>query len=212
MKPRPHIDRKLQRIRRTRGGIVAAVLVLILSFVLDRVGVFGYGGDDHRGFHQQTIRIEHVVDGDTVVIKSGGKDLRVRLIGVDAPELASNDHWADRAKRYLTARTAGKDVVLRLESTETRDRYGRLLAYLYTPEGENLNESLIRDGQAYADRRHPHSFRPQFEAAENEARRAKRGLWKDVTIEQMPEWRQRWLRERQSDDYRPLPASSRPAA
>ena len=57
---------------------------------------------------------------------------------------------------------------------------------------------IVRDGQAYADRRFRHTLRPQFELAEGDARKHARGLWKDVKEEQMPPWRQRWLAERAS--------------
>jgi endonuclease YncB( thermonuclease family) len=62
-------------------------------------------------------------------------------------------------------------------------------------DNENLNLSLVHDGQAYADRRFPHTLRPQFEQEENDARTKKRGLWNEVRDDQQPEWRQRWLSE-----------------
>jgi micrococcal nuclease len=126
----------------------------------------------------------------------------VRLLGLDAPELHSSedrgrpDFWAHESRRYTVARAHGKTVTLRLEPTETRDRYRRLLAYVYVGDSQNLNLDLVRDGHAYADRRFRHSMRAQFERAENESRRAKRGLWKDVTEPQMPPWRRDWIENR----------------
>jgi endonuclease YncB( thermonuclease family) len=88
----------------------------------------------------------------------------------------------------------GKQVTINLQETQTRDKYDRLLAYVYLSESESLNLALVRDGHAYADRRFSHPLRWQFEAGETEARKAGRGLWKEITVEQMPEWRQNWLR------------------
>lgn len=166
--------------------------ILVLTIVLDRLRPSaGRAGGDWDAWDQQPVRVVKVVDGDTVHVKPpSSEDVQtVRLIGVDAPE--TDAYWGERATAYLAARAAGKEVVLRLEPLETRDRYGRLLAYLYASESENLNQSLVRDGQAYADRRFDHTYRAQFEQTEAEARKRRRGLWKDVRDEQQPPWRQR---------------------
>ena len=189
--PHPYLRRR----RRYRGLTYAGLVVLALSAVLDRAGVFRYAGDDWRNFDHKTFVVTHVADGDTVdvVPTGGGGKTRVRLIGVDAPELHSRDHWSQQAKRYTESRAEGKPVTLRLETTGTRDRYRRLLAYVYVSDSDNLNLDLVREGQAYADRRFPHSMRSQFDRAEIEARKAGRGLWKEVREEQMPPWRRDWL-------------------
>ena len=198
------LDPRLRRRRRYRRLTFAALLLLALTAVLDRAGVFRYGGDDWRNFDQQTFLVTHVADGDTIVVRpaGGGTETRVRLLGLDAPELNGRDgpggpdHWAREAKRYTASRVEHKPVVLRLEPTETRDRYRRLLAYVYVGDSANLNLDLVRDGQAYADRRFRHSMRAQFERAEREARRAGRGLWKDLAEDRMPAWRREWLERR----------------
>jgi len=193
---RDKIERKLSRVRCVRRGGWAGLIALIVSIILDRSGTFGYRGDDQENFDQSRMLVKHVWDGDTVVVRDGEKEERVRLIGIDAPELSDDAYWSTQSKRYLAARAEGKDLILRIEPSNPRDRHGRLLAYLFTEAGENLNESALRDGQAYADRRHDHTFRGQFEAAETEARRKDRGLWKEVAEAQMPEWRKRWLADR----------------
>ena len=189
------IHPRLRRRRTVRRFTFAAFVLLALSAVLDRAGVFRYAGNDWRAFDHKEFVVTHVADGDTIEVRppGGGDVTRVRLIGVDAPELRSRDFWAVDAKRYTEQRAKGKAVTLRLEQTETRDRYKRLLAYVYVSDSDNLNLDLVRDGQAYADRRFSHSMRPQFDRAETEARKSGRGLWKDVREEQMPDWRRDWL-------------------
>ena len=192
---------QLRRRRRYRRFTFAAFVLLALSAVLDRAGVFRYAGDDWRAFDHKQFVVTKVIDGDTLDVRptAGGNETRVRLIGVDAPELRPGgdgsrpDFWATDARDYLTRRAAGKDVTLRLEPTDTRDRYRRLLAYVYVGDSHNLNLDLVRDGHAYADRRFSHSMRRQFERAEGEARKAGRGLWRDVREDQMPPWRREWL-------------------
>ena len=193
----------LRRRRWTRAGVISLLLVILASILVDRVQ--SKEGDDWKRFDRKVVRVARVVDGDTVRIQPvDDAETVVRLVGVDAPELhldfkAPPDYWADRAREYLTARVQDKDVILRLETTQTRDRYGRLLAYVYLSESANINFDLVRDGQAYADRRFAHSLRGQFEQAENAARKKGAGLWKEVTEQQMPPWRRRWLEEVRSN-------------
>lgn len=186
------MDTRLRR--RFKGSVWGLALLLLLAIVAERAGVFRPTGGDWERFDRKSFIASEVVDGDTLWIEGQGERERIRLIGVDAPE--HDAHWGDRATAYARSRAQGKPVIINLQETQTRDRYGRLLAYVYLSESESLNLAMIRDGHAYADRRFSHPLRGQFEAAENEARKAKRGLWKEVTVEQMPEWRRKWL-ERQ---------------
>lgn len=194
------LERSLHRRRWVRGGIFSLFSLAAASVALDRAGVFGHRGDDWRIYDRRTFVVSRVVDGDTVCIRlnNGEDQTKIRLLGVDAPELYSDstglpDFWAERAKNYLADRLMNKPVTLRLEPTQTRDRYDRLLAYLFLTDADNLNLELIRDGQVYADRRFNHTFRPQFELAEIEARKKGRGLWQEVEENQMPPWRRQWL-------------------
>jgi micrococcal nuclease len=199
---RPSVSGILRRRARTRAGVAITVILLAIAAVLDHFNLLRHGGDDWKRFDQQSAQVTSVVDGDTIRVRLGTEleETPVRLIGVDAPEMnfgqsRSPDYWAERATRYLEARCEGKQITLRLDQTETRDRYDRLLAYAYLSPGENLNESLVRDGQAYADRRFKHALRPQFEMTESQARGKRTGLWKELKATQMPAWRQRWLEE-----------------
>ena len=210
-RPRRHhgsVSSQLRRHRTVRRFTLAGLVVLALSAVLDRTGAFRYDGDDWRAFDHKSFVVTHVADGDTINVRpsAGGSETRVRLLGVDTPELHSQSHpgadyWAREAMRYTASRVEGRAVTLRLEPTKTRDKYRRLLAYVYLGDADIFNLDLVRDGEAYADRRFPHSLRSQFEQAEGEARKKARGLWKDVTESQMPPWRQEWLRRRQRDAW-----------
>ena len=194
--PVPTLLRRRLRYRR----ILLAILALL--------GFSAYfarpSGDDWAIYDRQQFIVTRVVDGDTIDVAAHpvASPTRVRLLGIDAPELrdagGKPEHWADAAKRYAGARSANRTVTLRLEPTQTRDRYRRLLAYVHLSDAETLNFALVRDGQAYADRRFRHTMRGDYEQAENAARKKGAGLWKDVAVSQMPAWRQRWLAERPS--------------
>src|SRR5690606_17340644 len=130
-------------------GVVMAVL--LAGIAGERLRLFARGGTDLQRFDRQTYRVVHVVDGDTVHLRSpgGGETTRVRLLGLDAPELhprSSNGggapepaYWAHNATDYLRQRLQDRDVIVRLEPLNHRDQYDRLLAYLYLDESDMVN-------------------------------------------------------------------------
>src|SRR5437773_9216995 len=146
------VSTQLRRRRYVRGFTLAGLIVLALSAVLDRTGAFRYDGDDWRNFDHKAFVVSHVADGDTLSVRPavGGAETRVRLLGVDTPELhsqshAGSDYWAREALRYTDSRVGNRTVTLRLEPTRTRDKYRRLLAYVYVGDGDNFNLDLVRD-------------------------------------------------------------------
>jgi len=101
-------------------------------------------------------------------------------------------YFADEASEFTQRLVAGRKVRVELWSRRTRGKYGRLLAYVYLAgTGQMLNELLLETGHAYADRRFEHPRKERFERLERQARRQKRGLWKDVRPEQYPAWKRR---------------------
>ena len=132
--------------------------------------------------------VDHV-DGDTVRVRisnapAGLRALEtVRLIGVDTPETVHPRQPVQRfgreASDYTKARLLNKNVYLAFD-WDLRDRYGRLLVYIYIDGGDGarcFNAALIRDGYAHAYTRFAFQFIDEFRALEQEARREKRGLW-----------------------------------
>jgi endonuclease YncB( thermonuclease family) len=192
------VTRQLARRRWIRRAVAILLLVFGLLVILDHRGCFHYRGDDWTMFDKRPAIITSVIDGDTVEAQaSSGSHEAVRLLGIDAPDVPDG-HWYNESKRALAERVEGKSVILRLDSTQTRDTQGRLLAYLYKGNAENLNIELVRDGQAYAHRLEIHSMVRQFEQAEDEARGKRRGLWAEVRDDQQPAWRLRWLADRRT--------------
>ena len=135
----------------------------------------------------ETLRgtVTSVIDGDTIRVKlAGGGSETVRLIGVDSRELDDPREtvrlMAFLAKRFAFGRLYQKKVEL-LPGPETRDAYGRLLAFVRTADGDMFNVGLVREGYASAFLKFPfdEDLRRELKAAEAEARRAGRGLWKE---------------------------------
>ena len=125
-----------------------------------------------------TVRVERVVDGDTLLLAGGD---RVRLIGVDTPETVRPDHPVEplgpEASDFTRRLVEGREVRLEFDR-ERRDDFQRLLAYVYSGD-VFLNEELIRAGYSRAVTRFPYSeaMKRRFRTAEAEARAAMRGLW-----------------------------------
>jgi micrococcal nuclease len=115
-------------------------------------------------------------DGDTLWLSGIGK---VRLIGVDTPEVYGDDECYGRQASAFVERTVplGSTVRYRL-GTEERDRYGRALAYVYLDGGRLLNLLLVRRGFAQVLTVPPNvEFAERFVRAARRAREAGRGLW-----------------------------------
>jgi len=131
-------------------------------------------------FPVEMARVERVVDGDTIVL-AGGE--RVRYIGIDSPEMGTEPRecFAEQAKAKNAALVAGKEVALRRDVSQ-RDRYQRLLRYVYLPDGAFVNAVLVQEGYATAATFPPDVlFSAYFTSLEREARQAGAGLWGSCT-------------------------------
>jgi micrococcal nuclease len=129
--------------------------------------------------------VDHV-DGDTVRLRiidppPGLHALEtIRMIGVDTPETVHPrrelEYFGKEASEFTRQRLLGRSVLLAFD-WDLRDRYGRLLAYVFGPDGKCHNAALIREGYAHAYTRFSFHFMEEFRRLEQEARQAKRGLW-----------------------------------
>lgn len=132
----------------------------------------------------QLVRVNYAVDGDTFYAypDGGGQSVKVRMIGVDTPEIAHDNPaecWGDAAFDYTEAALEGKLVWLTFDQ-ECLDRYDRTLAYVARDTGASgfYNRELVRRGQATAFEVPPNSaFASDFEADERAARSEGLGLW-----------------------------------
>lgn len=121
-----------------------------------------------------------VVDGDTIIVNIDGKKERVRLIGVDTPETKHPkkpvQYFGKEASAFTKSMVEGKKVRLEYDF-QKRDKYNRLLAYVYLKDGTFLNAEIIKQGYGFAYVRYPFKYLDDFRAYEKKARRNKSGLW-----------------------------------
>ncbi len=134
-----------------------------------------------------------IYDGDTIRVEKVGK---VRLVGIDSPERGDSpkDSYymkkgisrsrlrsiAAKATRF-NIRHAKKKTVRLEPARQRRDKYGRLLAFVYLPDGRLLNRLLVENGLAAVYRRFDFEYRESFLEAEQKARDGGKGLWKNET-------------------------------
>jgi endonuclease YncB( thermonuclease family) len=125
-----------------------------------------------------------VLDGDTIEVRLvNGKTCKVRLIGIDSPEMDDEREtvlfFAHMAKRFAFYHLYDKDVRLTYDWERTDD-YSRTLAYVFREDGTLFNEIIIKEGFAHAFTKYPYreDMRTRFRKAEKEARRLNKGLWR----------------------------------
>lgn len=147
------------------------------------------GQPDTTGVVAANATVTHVVDGDTLDVVAAGRDERVRLIGIDTPEIA-HEAFADRpaqpgecfgeeARGFTTALLPVGTPVRLERDVVARDDYGRLLAYVYrASDGVFVNVELVRQGFAQPLSFPPNvTYRERFVAAARAAQVAGAGLW-----------------------------------
>ena len=127
--------------------------------------------------------VDHVIDGDTVQLTIGSHTERARLLGIDTPETVKPGAPVQCYGPEASARTkallpTGTRVGLQRDA-ESRDRYGRLLVYVWrVRDGRFVNRSLVAEGYARTLSIAPNTaHRGELAGAEAEARRAGLGLW-----------------------------------
>ena len=130
-----------------------------------------------RVTRSESVLVRSVVDGDTIDVVSFG---RVRLLGIDAPELGRGFDtpapFGREARERLAQLTLHRWVRLEQEGAAL-DVYNRHLAYVITEDGVCVNAALVRDGLARVSARLPLTRLPELQRAESEAQAFRRGMW-----------------------------------
>ncbi|MCM8799681.1 MAG: thermonuclease family protein [Candidatus Omnitrophica bacterium] len=185
------------------------ILILLVLFLVISIYSFAAENKFHVGFSSEgvkfsfpfgksynyaDIRVTRVVDGDTLVLESGE---RVRLIGIDAPEMHESEKLfrdSYRTKKdvatikrlgkasyeFLKKLVEGKRVTLEFD-VEKYDRYNRLLAYVYLKDdGTFINAKILEEGYAQIMTVPPNvKYKDLFLELARQAREQRKGLWKE---------------------------------
>ncbi len=140
-------------------------------------------------------KVKRVVDGDTLLLTNGE---RVRLIGVDTPEVHDSEKLdrdaqstgrdiktikalGKKASAFTKSLVDKKEVRLEFDQANAhikhRDKYGRILAYVYLSDGTFVNAAIIKQGYGLAYTLFPFKYIEEFRRYEKKARENERGLW-----------------------------------
>jgi len=131
--------------------------------------------------------VTSVTDGDTIRVTIDGTSTRVRLIGIDTPEVTDPRRpvqcFGQEASRRAHDLMDGTQVWLEYDPSQSRrDRYGRTLAYVWLSDAGLVNETMVREGYAHEYTYDTaYKYRDAFRDAEQAARTAERGLWSPAT-------------------------------
>jgi micrococcal nuclease len=163
--------------------LTAAIIILFLSTPLFS--------------EYERCRLVRIVDGDTFIIQYNGKNEKLRLTGIDTPEASNNPkarrdsdrkntsleeilEKCKRSKYFAKALLAGEKYIYLEFDVQKRDRYRRILAYVYLSDGRMINELMLKAGYAALMTVPPNvKYKGRFLKAYREARVKKRGLWAD---------------------------------
>lgn len=161
--------------------LAVVILLLIVGFLGKRV--LNFSRYQETPFPEKGL-VTAVYDGDTIRVKFKNRQSKiVRLIGIDAPEMGDSREsikfYAYMAKRFTFCHLYLQEINLSYDQP-LEDKYGRLLAYVWTEREALFNKFMIKKGFAYAFLRFSFrdDYREEFIEAEREARSQGRGLWR----------------------------------
>ena len=183
---------KRRRRHKVAGTVIGSLIVALLTLMQ-----FGPPAVKDKIIASQPglWHVVKAVDGDTLNVQIGDRKETVRLIGIDTPETHDPRKpvqcFGEAAAAHTKALLEGKDVRLEPDPTDSdRDKYRRLLRYVYLPDGTLVNRQLIYDGYAFAYVIFPYTKMDDFKAAQSDARSAGRGLWGGCHIDESSDIKQ----------------------
>ncbi|MHC4269770.1 MAG: thermonuclease family protein [Planctomycetota bacterium] len=148
-----------------------------------------------NSYAQQKTTVTRIIDGDILQALYGERENRIRLIGIDTPESRVNKkakrdanmsekniktiiEMGRKAKKYVDGLVKRGDLITIEFDVQERDKYGRLLCYVYLSNGKMLNEEIVNAGYANVMTIPPNvKYKDMFLRAYKQAREKKRGLW-----------------------------------
>lgn len=169
------------KLRRSSNQVAPAAAALIATALL-ATGCSPASPAVAPSIAAQQARVSAVIDGDTLKVRTGSGEVRVRIIGIDTPEIhrdgTPSDCYAEQARDMLDDLAYGRTVELRADTTQAdTDKYGRLLRHVYV-DGVNvaLTEIQAGAGPEYTYDA-PYAGQDEYRAAQRDAQQQRRGLW-----------------------------------
>lgn len=172
---------------RRRKNIWVSVFSLLVVIFVALSQHYGWFEEASKGVvtnQPGQYNIARYIDGDTILVNMNGTDETIRMIGVDTPETHKPNTpvqcYGPAAAAYTQNRIKAQGGKVRLVSdslSTNRDRYNRLLRYVYLPDGTNHDQDLVAKGYAFAYVSFPFTKSKDFSTAQEKAQNQKLGLW-----------------------------------
>lgn len=178
--------------KRQKKRLISAVAGLILAgslLIAQRQGWIEPAKTITPNIQPGLYRVASFHDGDTIQVDMNGSLETIRFIGVDTPETqdprTSVQCFGRVASEFTKSLIGSNDVRLEADPANTnRDRYDRLLRYVYLPDGRLVNAEIIKQGYGFAYTLFPFEKMEEFREYERQAREQNLGLWGSCQIQQ----------------------------
>lgn len=164
-------------------GLVLVLLAALFYWVEPKFGWFQSVEQGQPGLYT----VVDFSDGDTIAVDMNGTRETIRLIGVDTPETHHPNLpvqcFGPEASSFTKQLISNQKVRLAADPTnQNRDRYNRLLRYVYLSDGRLVQNEIIKNGYGFSYTQFPFTKTAEFEALEDEAKAHNRGLWGNCTV------------------------------
>ncbi|HJQ08712.1 MAG TPA: thermonuclease family protein [Candidatus Saccharimonadales bacterium] len=177
----------MKRLRKRQISLLLSVLALGVLLLGQHFGWFETAIDKAEQTQPGLYGIARFIDGDTIAVHMNGRQETVRMIGIDTPETHKPDTpvqcYGSAAAAFTKNLIGTQEVRLQADAkSQNRDRYDRLLRYVYLPDGRLVQKELISGGYGFAYTQFPFTKSDEFVAAEGSAKQAGKGLWSNCTV------------------------------
>jgi micrococcal nuclease len=177
----------MTRKQKRLASLLVAVVAISLSFAGQQLGWFEQPIQEIQEQNPGFYTVTRFSDGDTITVDMNGTKETIRMIGIDTPETHDPDTpvqcYGPAASAYTKNLIGTQKVRLEADPTnQNRDRYDRLLRYVYLPDGRLVQEEIVRNGYGFAYTSFPFTKKEQFVALEEQAKANFKGLWGNCTV------------------------------
>jgi endonuclease YncB( thermonuclease family) len=166
------------------SSVLGVILLAVGYFVQQQHGTLTTATETAQQHSPGLYTVARFVDGDTIAVNMNGKVETVRFIGVDTPETHKPNSpvqcYGVAAAAFTKSFIGTQQVRLESDPDSTnRDRYNRLLRYVYLPSGQLVEAEIIKNGYGFAYTQFPFTKSADFTKYQDEAHDALKGLWRN---------------------------------
>jgi micrococcal nuclease len=175
------VTKRLRLSKKT--SLILSLAILVVMYLGQTFGWFSTPqAQPEQPSEPGRYEVVRFVDGDTIVVGIDGREESIRMIGVDTPETHAPNTpvqcYGPAASAFTKQLLEGKTVRLEADATnDNRDRYDRLLRYVYLPDETLVAKEIISNGYGFAYTSFPFTKKQEFVLAEQQAKETDKGLW-----------------------------------